>query len=143
MVKVKGLIGRFWFGVGGGTLSGIVVVIIGLRAMQSSTVFFSAPLRVRSVFTPANPATDRASMASSSGPKWAQKTITLPPQRRGCHLITPKVSLFVVFVSIRSDSQLMNSIWVFIVCVCVFETDIEGNWARLVRFQLWSCSCLL
>ncbi|CAL5384268.1 unnamed protein product [Camellia sinensis] len=24
-------------------------------------------------------------------PKWSQKTITLPPQRRGCHLITPKV----------------------------------------------------
>ncbi|XP_010477365.1 PREDICTED: uncharacterized protein LOC104756463 isoform X2 [Camelina sativa] len=97
MVKVKGLI---WFGVGGGIVSAIVVVIIGLREgniskamMQSSTVFFSGvvPLRVRSVLTPANPATDRASMASSSGPKWAQKTITLPPQRRGCHLITPKI----------------------------------------------------
>ncbi|KAF2619055.1 hypothetical protein F2Q68_00040962 [Brassica cretica] len=50
-------------------------------------------LRVRSVFTPAaNPATDRGSMASPSGaPKWAQKTITLPPQRRGCHLITPMI----------------------------------------------------
>ncbi|XP_006303575.2 uncharacterized protein LOC17897774 [Capsella rubella] len=95
MMKVKGLI---WFGVVGGIVSAIVVVIIGLRggtskAMQSSTIFFSgvAPLRVRSVLTPANPATDRASMASSSGPKWAQKTITLPPQRRGCHLITPKI----------------------------------------------------
>jgi hypothetical protein len=30
-------------------------------------------------------------MASSSGAKWAQKTITLPPLRRGCHLITPKI----------------------------------------------------
>ncbi|XP_010459807.1 PREDICTED: uncharacterized protein LOC104740802 isoform X2 [Camelina sativa] len=97
MVKVKGLI---WFGVGEGAVSAIVVVIIGLREetynkamMQSSTVFFSGvvPLCVRSVLTPANPATDRASMASSSGPKWAQKTITLPPQRRGCHLITPKI----------------------------------------------------
>ncbi|XP_019100357.1 PREDICTED: uncharacterized protein LOC104781513 [Camelina sativa] len=87
-------------GVGEGTVSAIVVVIIGLREetynkamMQSSTVFFSGvvPLCVRSVLTPANPATDRASMASSSGPKWAQKTITLPPQRRGCHLITPKI----------------------------------------------------
>lgn len=78
----------------------IVVVIIGLRGTQkamSSTFLFSGvvPLRVRSVLTPANPATDRASMASSSGAKWAQKTITLPPLRRGCHLITPKVSSFV------------------------------------------------
>lgn len=101
MVKVKGPFGRFWFGVGGGVLSAIVVVVIGLRgtpkAMQSSTIFFSVPLRVRSVFTPANPATERASMATSSGPKWAQKTITLPPLRRGCHLITPKVSLCVIF----------------------------------------------
>ncbi|KAJ4866948.1 Uncharacterized protein Rs2_36640 [Raphanus sativus] len=64
--------------------------------MQSSMIFFSGvvppALRVRSVFTPANPATDRGSMASpSGGPKWAQKTITLPPQRRGCHLITSKI----------------------------------------------------
>jgi len=100
MVKVKGLIGRFWFGVGGGIVLAIVVVIIGLRGTQkamSSTFLFSGvvPLRVRSVLTPANPATDRASMASSSGAKWAQKTITLPPLRRGCHLITPKVSSFV------------------------------------------------
>lgn len=101
MVKVKGPIGRFWFAVGGGILLAVVVVIIGLRgtlkAMQSSTILFSGvvPLRVRSVLTPANPATDRASMASASGPKWAQKTITLPPLRRGCHLITPKVSSFV------------------------------------------------
>ncbi|KAL1219772.1 hypothetical protein V5N11_028761 [Cardamine amara subsp. amara] len=98
MMKVKGPIERFWFG-SGILLAIVVVVIIGLRgrlkAMQSSTIFFSSgvavPLRVRSVFTPANPATDRASMATSSGPKWAQKTITLPPQRRGCHLITPKI----------------------------------------------------
>ncbi|KAJ0702052.1 hypothetical protein HanPI659440_Chr14g0525031 [Helianthus annuus] len=26
-----------------------------------------------------------------AAPKWAQKTITLPPHNRGCHLITPKV----------------------------------------------------
>ncbi|VVA96881.1 unnamed protein product [Arabis nemorensis] len=28
---------------------------------------------------------------SCSGPKWAQKIITLPPLKRGCHLITPKI----------------------------------------------------
>ncbi|CAH2036668.1 unnamed protein product, partial [Thlaspi arvense] len=43
---MKGPFGRFWFGVGGGILSAIVVYVIGLRgspkaAMQSSTVFFS------------------------------------------------------------------------------------------------------
>lgn len=31
------------------------------------------------------------SMASSVAPKWAQKTVTLPPQRRGCHLVTSKI----------------------------------------------------
>ncbi|KAK3018197.1 hypothetical protein RJ639_002890 [Escallonia herrerae] len=30
-------------------------------------------------------------MAAATAPKWAQKTITLPPQRRGCHLVTPKI----------------------------------------------------
>ncbi|KAK9050621.1 hypothetical protein SSX86_030409 [Deinandra increscens subsp. villosa] len=32
--------------------------------------------------------TDPSIMAT---PKWAQKTITLPPHNRGCHLITPKI----------------------------------------------------
>ncbi|KAK7828312.1 calcium-binding protein cml38 [Quercus suber] len=73
--------------------------------MQSSSVFLAAkppaaagaawaPLRVNSLYTsrPPTPTTttnDPNSMAAA-GPKWAQKTITLPPQRRGCHLITPK-----------------------------------------------------
>ena len=26
-----------------------------------------------------------------AAPKWAQKTIALPPHNRGCHLITPKI----------------------------------------------------
>ena len=26
-------------------------------------------------------------------PKWAQKTVTLPPHKRGCHLITPLVTI--------------------------------------------------
>ncbi|KAG5542668.1 hypothetical protein RHGRI_015710 [Rhododendron griersonianum] len=29
--------------------------------------------------------------ATATAPKWAQKTITLPPHKRGCHLITPKI----------------------------------------------------
>ncbi|KAK7251984.1 hypothetical protein RIF29_35634 [Crotalaria pallida] len=27
----------------------------------------------------------------ATAPKWAQKTITLPPHRRGCHLVTSKI----------------------------------------------------
>jgi hypothetical protein len=33
----------------------------------------------------------KESMAESTAPKWAQKTIALPPYKRGCHLVTPKV----------------------------------------------------
>ncbi|XP_062165444.1 uncharacterized protein LOC133871967 isoform X2 [Alnus glutinosa] len=69
----------------------------GLEPMQTSSVFLaakpaSAPVRVRSLYTSRTPSTanDPNSMAAAA-PKWAQKTITLPPQRRGCHLITPKI----------------------------------------------------
>jgi len=69
--------------------------------MQSSfnTAFLAAPkppppvVRVNSLYT-ANPSSVDSkgsnSMAAPS-PKWAQKTITLPPHHRGCHLITPKI----------------------------------------------------
>ncbi|PHU01350.1 hypothetical protein BC332_31137 [Capsicum chinense] len=42
---------------------------------------YTIPLRT-TINNPSN------SMAS---PKWAQKTVTLPPQRRGCHLVTSKI----------------------------------------------------
>ncbi|KAM5574073.1 UPF0047 protein YjbQ [Rosa sericea] len=66
--------------------------------MQSSLSFLSvakplsvsSPVRIKCSFVTAPTTTDPNSMAAS-GPKWAQKTITLPPQRRGCHLITPKI----------------------------------------------------
>ncbi|KAH7566960.1 hypothetical protein JRO89_XS07G0000900 [Xanthoceras sorbifolium] len=66
--------------------------------MQSSALFsavkFNPPptARVKALYT-ANPSTvdDRNHMAAAANPKWAQKTITLPPHRRGCHLITPKI----------------------------------------------------
>ncbi|GJM97905.1 hypothetical protein PR202_ga14866 [Eleusine coracana subsp. coracana] len=32
-----------------------------------------------------------ASAAGSMAARWAQKTIVIPPQRRGCHLITSKI----------------------------------------------------
>ncbi|XP_057757034.1 uncharacterized protein LOC130976246 [Arachis stenosperma] len=34
---------------------------------------------------------DPGNMAVVAAPKWAQKTITLPPHKRGCHLVTPKI----------------------------------------------------
>ncbi|PON73265.1 secondary thiamine-phosphate synthase enzyme [Trema orientale] len=54
-------------------------------------------LRLNAVFTTQTTAgNDSNSMAASPSPspspKWAQKTITLPPLRRGCHLITPKIT---------------------------------------------------
>nr|XP_043631216.1 uncharacterized protein LOC122602692 isoform X4 [Erigeron canadensis] len=44
---------------------------------------------VSCVYTPEKSSSMAA--AAASGPKWAQKTITLPPHNRGCHLITPKI----------------------------------------------------
>ncbi|KAK9289923.1 hypothetical protein L1049_008084 [Liquidambar formosana] len=48
---------------------------------------------------------------AATAPKWAQKTITLPPQSRGCHLVTPKfdllsvISLYVVFIRFSLDGH--------------------------------------
>jgi hypothetical protein len=48
----------------------------------------SKTLRVKSQYSPtAVPITSPGSMSA----KWAQRTVVIPPQRRGCHLITPKV----------------------------------------------------
>ncbi|BAT80163.1 hypothetical protein LR48_Vigan04g001200 [Vigna angularis] len=59
--------------------------------MQVSSICLAAkvPVRVKSLQT--NPATinDPTSIAA---PKWSQKTITLPPLKRGCHLVTSKPS---------------------------------------------------
>ncbi|GAV65796.1 UPF0047 domain-containing protein [Cephalotus follicularis] len=54
----------------------------GAKPLQSLAV------GVRSSLYTTNPNPNPNRMAA---PKWAQKTITLPPQRRGCHLITPKI----------------------------------------------------
>ncbi|XP_006386119.1 uncharacterized protein LOC7474534 isoform X1 [Populus trichocarpa] len=67
-----------------------------MSSISSSMLFSSSPrpppppqvLRVSSLYTAKPSFSD--SMATSA-PKWAQKTITLPPHRRGCHLITPKI----------------------------------------------------
>ncbi|XP_065847617.1 uncharacterized protein [Euphorbia lathyris] len=61
-----------------------------------SSVFFAAAatplpaIRVKSLYT-AKPSTGSNSMSVAVSPKWAQKTVTLTPHRRGCHLITSKI----------------------------------------------------
>ena len=65
-----------------------------LLSLGAKPPLTSHQIRVKSLYTPTsfNDPTDSTSMAAIPAPKWAQKTITLPPQRRGCHHITPKVS---------------------------------------------------
>ena len=50
-------------------------------------------ISITCVYTPSSvtKSNNNNNMSSSSAAKWAQKTITLPPHNRGCHLITPKV----------------------------------------------------
>lgn len=64
-----------------------------LLSLGAKPPLTSHPIRVKSLYTPTsfNDPTDSTSMAAIPAPKWAQKTITLPPQRRGCHHITPKI----------------------------------------------------
>ncbi|XP_057470145.1 uncharacterized protein LOC130759079 [Actinidia eriantha] len=77
-----------------------------MQISSSSSVFLSAkprpsplgsPIRIKSLYAHTNtPNTNTTSGSSSNSmaaasPKWSQKTITLSPQRRGCHLITPKI----------------------------------------------------
>ncbi|KAH9759866.1 Secondary thiamine-phosphate synthase enzyme [Citrus sinensis] len=80
-----------------------------LRSSSSASALFSAvqvkppsspPVRVKALFTK-NPGSGTLKNSNSntnpnpnpmaSNPRWAQKTVTLPPLRRGCHLITPKI----------------------------------------------------
>ncbi|XP_057975634.1 uncharacterized protein LOC131162991 [Malania oleifera] len=63
--------------------------------MQTSVIFaakpLSAPICIKSLQNPAtfyNPSSSSTPMAA---PKWAQKTVSLPPHTRGCHLVTPKI----------------------------------------------------
>ncbi|GLU00159.1 hypothetical protein SLE2022_175460 [Rubroshorea leprosula] len=66
---------------------------VGFQDMQCSPLLSSRPpLPVKAIYRPSPSVDDRTpSSMAASGPKWAQKTITLPPHKRGCHLITPKI----------------------------------------------------
>lgn len=67
--------------------------------MQGAVLLAAQPLRVKLLWSnnssTGNPSATAGagnpSLMAAAGPKWAQKTVTLPPHRRGCHLITPKV----------------------------------------------------
>ncbi|MQL96348.1 hypothetical protein Taro_029030, partial [Colocasia esculenta] len=60
--------------------SGSAARSLPVRAMQ----------RASSLSPPSSLAAEEASPASMAG-KWAQKTVVIPAQRRGCHLITSRV----------------------------------------------------
>ncbi|GMP44331.1 hypothetical protein CsSME_00013303 [Camellia sinensis var. sinensis] len=68
-----------------------------VSAKAASVCVCSPIIRVKSLYYTQKITHDDPSSAGSMAappppaPKWSQKTITLPPQRRGCHLITPKV----------------------------------------------------
>ncbi|CAN6712552.1 unnamed protein product [Malus baccata var. baccata] len=67
--------------------------------MQTQCCSVSVPVKSCLVRTPSTSpssrgggtAVDSIPMIAAGGPKWAQKTITLPPLKRGCHLVTPKI----------------------------------------------------
>ncbi|KAF8409843.1 hypothetical protein HHK36_002361 [Tetracentron sinense] len=63
--------------------------------MQTSVLFtarpkpFSPLVSLKAHYN--TPSTLKTGESMAAAPKWAQKTITLPPHKRGCHLITPKI----------------------------------------------------
>ncbi|KAA0064691.1 UPF0047 protein YjbQ [Cucumis melo var. makuwa] len=67
--------------------------------MQGAIILAAQPLRVKLLrsnnSSTGNPSatagSSNPSLMAAAGPKWAQKTVTLSPHRRGCHLITPKI----------------------------------------------------
>ncbi|GMN34623.1 hypothetical protein TIFTF001_004788 [Ficus carica] len=78
-----------------GSPSSSVVSVLLLSSTNSKTNTKSKFNRVKALYTSeADHKKDNmtsSAAAAASSPKWAQKTITLPPLRRGCHLITPKI----------------------------------------------------
>ena len=61
--------------------------VYGLKLRNIKTTMQASSFRVSAQI----PTVNKDSMAESTVPKWAQKTVSLPPLRRGCHLVTSKV----------------------------------------------------
>ncbi|XP_027150626.1 uncharacterized protein LOC113750884 isoform X2 [Coffea eugenioides] len=55
-----------------------------------------------------------AAAATATSPKWAQKTITIPPQRRGCHLITSKHTSASLTINENYDSDVRDDTETFL-----------------------------
>ncbi|KAF1872859.1 hypothetical protein Lal_00015961 [Lupinus albus] len=64
-------------------MNSLVLFCIIVISMQVSSIF-SAKFGVSSGI-------NKGSINMATSPKWAQKTITLPPHKRGCHLVTSKI----------------------------------------------------
>ncbi|KAM2263534.1 hypothetical protein ACFXTI_039807 [Malus domestica] len=59
-------------------------------------------------------AVDSLPMAAAGGPKWAQKIITLPPLKRGCHLVTPKHTSASLTINENYDSDVRHDAETFL-----------------------------
>ncbi|XP_019170826.1 PREDICTED: uncharacterized protein LOC109166322 isoform X1 [Ipomoea nil] len=62
---------------------------IGARPRPIKTRIVVSQSTTTAIDDPSSSSSSPISMASA--PRWAQKTITLPPQTRGCHLVTSKI----------------------------------------------------
>ncbi|CAN0927316.1 UPF0047 protein YjbQ [Linum grandiflorum] len=76
-------------------------------ASVSSSLAFRprrSSLQVNSLYSSLDSKLQTSPMASpATTPKWAQKTVTLPPLRRGCHLVTSKLRFSQILKEIETD----------------------------------------
>ena len=90
------------------SFSYLVLLFLRILCFSSSAFFLRSIERLSS---------SKVSMAAH----WAQKTISLPPHKRGCHLITPKVLLFFFSFSWQQSSHLTNCFQLFF---CLFVLNL-------------------
>ncbi|KAK7290037.1 hypothetical protein RIF29_04158 [Crotalaria pallida] len=62
-----------------------------MQLCSSISLTAKVPVRVKSEYKNSTTLNDFSSNLVVPIPKWSQKTINLPPQKRGCHLITSKI----------------------------------------------------
>ncbi|CAN4105132.1 unnamed protein product [Withania somnifera] len=74
---------------------------------------FSAPISLKSQYTPLRTTINNPSNPMAS-PKWVQKTVTLPPQRRGCHLVTSKHTSASLTINENYDSDVRDDTETFL-----------------------------
>jgi len=89
------------------------------------------------------PTVQKDSMAESTVPKWAQKTVSLPPLRRGCHLVTSKVPFPLLFLPSFFPFPKTLTLHFLFSCFSLRFSDSQRNRTRPLRIQVRSCSSLL